>query len=33
VPEPSTYVISAIATAGLASLMRRRKRLTRESEV
>ena len=33
VPEPSTYAISAIATAGLASLMRRRKRRTRESEV
>jgi len=31
VPEPSTYAISAIATAGLASLMRRRKRRTRES--
>jgi len=33
VPEPSTYAISAIATAGLASLMRWRKRRTRESEV
>jgi autotransporter-associated beta strand protein/T5SS/PEP-CTERM-associated repeat protein len=31
VPEPSTYAISAIATAGLASLMRWRKRRTRES--
>ena len=30
VPEPSTYAISAIASAGLASLMRRRKRPTRE---
>jgi hypothetical protein len=26
VPEPSTYAVSAIATAGLAGLMRRRKR-------
>ena len=33
VPEPTTYAISAIATAGLASLMRWRKRRTRESEV
>ena len=33
VPEPSTYVPAAIATAGLASLMRWRKRRTRESEV
>ena len=33
VPEPSTYAISAIATAGLASLMRWRKRRNRESEV
>jgi len=33
VPEPSTYAISAIATAGLASLMRWRKRRTTESEV
>ena len=33
VPEPSSYAISAIATAGLASLMRWRKRRTRESEV
>ena len=33
VPEPSTYAISAIATAGLASLMRWRKQLTKESEV
>jgi autotransporter-associated beta strand protein len=33
VPEPSTYAISAIATAGLASLMRWRNRRTRESEV
>ncbi len=32
VPEPSTYAISAIATAGLASLMRWRKRWTRKSE-
>ena len=31
VPEPSTYAISAIATAGLASLMRWRKRWARES--
>jgi autotransporter-associated beta strand protein len=33
VPEPSTYAISAVATAGLASLMRWRKRRTTESEV
>ena len=33
VPEPSTYAISAIATAGLASLMRWRKQRDRESEV
>ena len=33
VPEPSTYAISAIATAGLASLMRWRKQRNRESEV
>jgi autotransporter-associated beta strand protein/T5SS/PEP-CTERM-associated repeat protein len=33
VPEPSTYAISAIATAGLASLMRWRKRRARESDV
>ena len=33
VPEPSTYAISVLATAGLASLMRWRKRRTRESEV
>ncbi len=33
VPEPSTYAISALATAGLAGLMRWRKRRTRESEV
>ena len=33
VPEPSTYAISAIAAAGLTSLMRWRKRQTRESEV
>ncbi len=32
VPEPISYVPSAIATAGLASLMRWRKRRTRESE-
>jgi hypothetical protein len=32
VPEPSTYAIAAIATAGLASLMRWRKRRTGESE-
>jgi hypothetical protein len=32
VPEPSTYAISAIATAGLASLMRLLKQRTRESE-
>ena len=32
VPEPSTYAISALATAGFASLMRWRKRRTRESE-
>jgi T5SS/PEP-CTERM-associated repeat protein len=32
VAEPSTYAISAIATAGLASLMRWRKQRTRESE-
>jgi autotransporter-associated beta strand protein len=31
VPEPTSYVPSAIATAGLASLMRWRKRRTRES--
>ena len=31
VPEPSSYAISAIATAGLASLMRWRKRWARES--
>jgi autotransporter-associated beta strand protein len=31
VPEPSSYAISAIATAGLASLMRWRKRRNRES--
>jgi autotransporter-associated beta strand protein/T5SS/PEP-CTERM-associated repeat protein len=31
VPEPSSYAISAIATAGLASLMRWRKRRTRAS--
>ena len=31
VPEPSTYAIAAIATAGLASLMRWRKRRTRAS--
>ena len=31
VPEPSTYAISAIATAGLASLMRWRKRRNRAS--
>jgi fibronectin-binding autotransporter adhesin len=33
VPEPSTYAISAIATAGLASLMRWRKRRTKDSDV
>jgi autotransporter-associated beta strand protein/T5SS/PEP-CTERM-associated repeat protein len=33
VPEPTTYAISAIATVGLARLMRRRKRRTSESEV
>jgi fibronectin-binding autotransporter adhesin len=33
VPEPSTYAISAIATAGLASLMRWRQRRTKESDV
>jgi hypothetical protein len=33
VPEPTTYAISAIATVGLARLMRWRKRETRESEV
>ena len=33
VPEPFTYAISALATAGFASLMRWRKRRTRESEV
>jgi formylglycine-generating enzyme len=33
VPEPSAYVISAIATAALAGLMRWRKRRTTESEV
>ena len=33
VPEPSNYAISAIAAAGLTSLMRLRKRQTRESEV
>jgi len=32
VPEPSTYAISAIATAGLASLMRWRNRRVAESE-
>ena len=32
VPEPSTYAISAIATAGLASLMRWRKRRARDSD-
>ena len=31
VPEPSTYAISAIATAGFASLMRWRKRRNRAS--
>ena len=33
VPEPTTYAISAIATAGLASLMRWRKRRVAESTV
>ena len=33
VPEPSTYAISALATAGLAGLMRWRKRRVVESEV
>jgi fibronectin-binding autotransporter adhesin len=33
VPEPSTYIPAAIATAGLASLMRWRKQRNRESEV
>ena len=32
VPEPSTYALSALATAGLASLMRWRKRWKTDSD-